>query len=167
MDFDFYIAQFNASLANINKKDFNKQGLQLHVGVVLNSVALKIYKLEWSGDINNPITATSRIFFSIWVSDKTIKEGRLYYNIHALKLSALPGYKITSRNFAAQFRKEFRKQMKEWPNVELNFGPLTLMEGWVELNDQSLQKDISVLTARFLKVCPLIDQLLLEYKIEQ
>jgi hypothetical protein len=44
---------------------------------------VKIYKPEWSGDVI--IAGFKRTdFFSIWINDKTIREGKMYYNIHAL-----------------------------------------------------------------------------------
>lgn len=102
MDYEFYLKNFEAVFSKMGKDDFADSGIHLFVGIVLDSVVIKAYKKEWSGDIKNPLTADSRIFFSVWINDKTIKKGRLYYNIHALKLRQLKGYKVISRNFAAQ-----------------------------------------------------------------
>jgi hypothetical protein len=43
-----------------------------------------------------------------------------------------------------------------------DFGPLTLMEGWVDLNEY-LQEDIIELVQKFLKVS-FIDKVLAQYK---
>jgi hypothetical protein len=164
MDHDFYLGKFNAALLSLDKKDFDKLDLRFFLGVVLNSVAIKIYKPDWSGDKQNPLTAESRIFFSIWINDKTIGENKLYYNIHALKLRKLIGYKITSRDFAERFRKQFIKQQEDWPNTDTRYGPLTLMQGWEKLEPETMENDIVRLAKNFLKISPIIDETLNYYK---
>ncbi|MET3538679.1 hypothetical protein [Chryseobacterium limigenitum] len=164
MDYHFYQKKFQEALDQISQKEFNDLGLKFSVETILESVVLKIYKPEWSSDPQSSLDASSRIFFSIWISDKTIKEGRLYYNIHALKLRELKGYKIQSRNFAENFRNRFTKYQKDWDNVSVKFGPLTLMEGWIELKTDNLQKDIIKLSNSFLKISSLIDETLHLFK---
>ena len=160
MDFNFYKSRFEHTIQNISKKEFENAGLKLSVDEVLQSIALKIYKPEWSNDFKAPLNSKSRIFFSVWVNDKSVKERKLYYNIHALKLRELKGYKIASRNFAEKFRTQFIKYQKDWKNVNTNFGPLTLMEGWIDLNLDTIQNDLSDLAHRFLKISFLIDETL-------
>ncbi|UWX62617.1 hypothetical protein N0B40_10055 [Chryseobacterium oranimense] len=164
MDYNFYRRNFEEAAEDIFFKQFEDLGLKLSVEEVLESVALKIYKPEWSNDFKSPLNSKSRIFFSVWVNDKTIKEGKRYYNIHALKLRELKGYKISSRNFAEKFRTQFIKYQEEWENVEVNFGPLTLMEGWINLNIETIQNDIIDLAWNFLKISPLIDHTLDVFK---
>jgi hypothetical protein len=94
------------------------------------------------------------------VNDKTIEEGKLFYNIHALKLRELKGYKIGSRDFAEKFRTQFVEHQKDWKNVSISFGPLTLMEGWIDLNLVTIQNDVSDLAQKFLKISFLIDDTL-------
>jgi hypothetical protein len=63
-----------------------------------------------------------------------------------------------------------------WPNVSVDYGPLTLMQGWIEvapdraeqdvleqdiLEEEILEQDILALMERFRLVSPLIDRLLL------
>jgi len=165
MDHNFYKRNFEAATEDISFKPFDDFGLKLSVEEVLESVALKIYKPEWSNDFESPLNSKSRIFFSVWVNDKTIKEGKLYYNIHALKLRELKGYKISSRDFAEKFRNQFTEYQKEWKNVEVNLGPLTLMEGWIELNNESIKNDLINLSQKFLKISPLVDKTLEHYKL--
>jgi hypothetical protein len=98
--------------------------------VILDSVFLKLYKNAWATPLQDPLTAESRIFFSIWMNDAAIEEQRIYYNIHAFKLRHLKGYAIQSRKFADTFRDSFKVHAYNWPNVRVAFGPLTLMEGW-------------------------------------
>lgn len=160
MDYNFYKRNFQEAVEDIFFRQFDDLGLKLSVEEVLESVALKIYKPEWSNDFKSPLNSKSRIFFSVWVNDKTIKEGKLYYNIHALKLRELKGYKISSRNFAEKFRNKFIEYQKEWENVDVHFGPLILMEGWINLNIGTIQNDIIDLAWNFLKISPVIDDTL-------
>ncbi|PWN59724.1 hypothetical protein [Chryseobacterium viscerum] len=164
MDSTFYLKKFHSAATEIPEKILSNNGLKLSVEIVLESVALKVYNPEWSGNPQSPLDAEGRIFFSVWINDKTISERKIYYNIHALKLRRLKGYTITSRNFAQDFRNEFLKYQKEWPNVSVNYGPLTLMEGWVALKEDHIEKDIQELAQRFLKISPIIDNVLKQYK---
>jgi hypothetical protein len=58
---------------------------------VLNSAFLKLYKKSWATPLQNPLTAESRIFFSIWINDSAIEEQKILYKIHAFKLRYLKG----------------------------------------------------------------------------
>ncbi|HEY8893873.1 MAG TPA: hypothetical protein VIM79_03630 [Niastella sp.] len=165
MNTAYYLQEFQSACNRINKKPFDDQQLQIFSGIVLNSAVVKVYKPEWSNDPQNALTATSRIFFSIWVNAVTIKENRLYYNIHAFKLRQLNGHKIASRPFAEQFRDQFKKHSKGWPNVDTQYGPLTLMQGWKLLDHESLQDDSIKLVQQFLKIAPIVDTTLEHYKI--
>lgn len=165
MDYHFYQQKFQEAVDQISQKEFNDLGLKISIETILESVALKIYKPEWSNNPQSPLDASSRIFFSIWISDKTIEEGKLYYNIHALKLRELKGYKIQSRNFAEDFRNRFTEYQKDWDNVSVTYGPLTLIQGWRELKEENLQQDIIKLSQSFLKISPIIDETLNHFKI--
>jgi hypothetical protein len=157
MNTPFYLKEFESACSKINKQQLAQHSLHLFTGVVLNSVVVKIYKPEWSNDPPNAVTASSRIFFSVWINSATIKENRLYYNIHAFKLRQINGYKITSRLFAERFRDQFKRFSKDWPNVDTKYGPLTLMQGWKPLDHESLQADIIELVQQFYKIAPFID----------
>lgn len=132
--------------------------LHYFAGPVLGAIAFKIYKPEWSSDPANPLTSSGRIFFSIWVTDRSIRENKLLYNIHALKLRQFKTYRLTSRDFAARFRFRFKPHQPDWPNCSLDYGPLTLMEGWTPLNPDTLKADIVHLAKKFIKLSPLIDE---------
>jgi len=82
------------------------------------------------------------------------------YNIHALKLRQLQGYALTSQQFASDFREQFKRVEHHWPNVELNFGPQTLMQGWIGSDDASFRTGMLKLANQFLTVDHLIDNLL-------
>ncbi|MEN2400168.1 hypothetical protein GKZ90_0010290 [Flavobacterium sp. MC2016-06] len=160
MDYQFYLDKFQESANLIDKKILEEKNLLLYVGVVLDSVCLKLYKKEWSSNLDDPLNAKTRIFFSVWINDKTLKDKRLFYNIHALKLRELKGYSITSRNFAADFRIRFKDFEDHWENINLKLGPLTLMEGWKNLDDTNLENSILDLAKNFLEIEPLIEQTL-------
>ncbi|HSH66152.1 MAG TPA: hypothetical protein VLB84_10215 [Bacteroidia bacterium] len=164
MDFEYYLKKFRKSAEQLNKKMLNEKLIEVHVGVTLNSVVLKLYKKEWTNDNNDPVNAKTRIFFSIWVNDETIKKNKLFYNIHALKLRQLKGYSITSREFAIRFRNDFKKHEKDWKNVSVKFGPLTLMEGWEPLDNENLENIILKLANNFLKIEQLIDTTLEKFE---
>ena len=72
------------------------------------------------------------------------------YNIHALKLRQLNGYSIASRKFAESFRVRFAEFEQQWPNVSLNYGPLTLMQGWIEPDPEKMREEITALANNFL-----------------
>jgi hypothetical protein len=157
MDYEFYLNTFQRSADQLDKKQLNEKQLEIFVGVVLNSVGLKLYKKEWASDKADPVNSRSRIFFSIWVNDDTLIENKIFYNIHAFKLRELKGYSITSREFATNFRKDFEKHRSNWENVSVKFGPLTLMEGWKNLDVGNLENTIVTLSSNFLEIEHLID----------
>ncbi|TDX01556.1 hypothetical protein [Dinghuibacter silviterrae] len=149
MNHPYYIDRFQKAAARLAPTE-----MQIDVGEVLQCVCLKVFKPEWTHD-------PARIFFSVWLSDYAIQKGRLLYNIHAFKLRKLKGYTIASRDFAARFREGF--DSNGWPNVSVQYGPLTLMEGWTRLDQDTLQKDIADLAEKFLKTAHLIDDTLRLY----
>jgi len=139
-------------------------GLLYFAGPVLGAIAFKIYKPEWASDPATPLTSSGRIFFSIWVTDRSIRENKLLYNIHALKLRQFKTHRLPSRDFAARFRTLLKPHLPDWPNLSIDFGPLTLMQGWIPLNPNTLQSDIIRLAQKFETISPLIDQTIATFK---
>ncbi|AZA92755.1 Uncharacterised protein [Chryseobacterium nakagawai] len=164
MDYTFYTKQFHSVITEISKEKFEGLGLKVSIEVVLESVALKVYKPEWAADQKSPLDSAGRIFFSVWVNDKALQEEKLYYNIHALKLREFKNYKIANRDFAQDFRHEFSKYQKGWPNISLKYGPLTLMQGWVSFKPDNMQENIHELVQHFLNISFIIDEVLERYK---
>jgi hypothetical protein len=72
------------------------------------------------------------------------------------------GHVITSRDFASDFRKSFKAMSNSWPNIRVDYGPLTLMQGWIEFREESFERDVLGLMSQFAAVCPIIDRLLEE-----
>jgi hypothetical protein len=138
----------------------NRDGLICKQGFYKSCSVLKLQKTSWTNDPMDRVQNKSGIFFSIWMSAESIRKNQVNYNVHALKLRQLAGYSITSRNFANDFRKTFAPLRAAWPNVSVDYGPQTLMQGWIEINSNSFEKDILLLMERFEDVSPLIDGLL-------
>jgi hypothetical protein len=164
MGYKHYLSTFQKSADKLDKKLLQKKQIEVAVGEILDSVFLKLYKKSWTSSGQYPVKAESRIFFSIWVNDSILQERKIFYNIHALKLRHLKGYKIQSRQFADSFRENFKTVEKKWENVSVKFGPLTLMEGWIKLDNENIIGDILKLANNFLDVDNLIDETLAEFK---
>ena len=126
---------------------------------------LKLLKDAWTNDSHDQLRNTSGIFFSIWESTRKGDEDRLLYNIHALKMRQLQGYKARSREFAFAFRREFLPYWGAWPHVSTDYGPLTLMQGWIERRPHRLARDIYDLAQPFQDLVPVIDRLLSEVAV--
>lgn len=161
MEMTYYLDTFQQSAAQL-REELSRHGLEVKAGVWLKSVAVKIQKPSWRNQASIPFS--DFIFFSTWVNDESLKLGRLNYNIHALKLRELEGYSIKAREFADAFRTKAKAFAEEWPNISFDFGPLTLMEGWVKLDEQHLDDAIRDLAGKFMKLQGIIDDLLAERK---
>jgi hypothetical protein len=135
-------------------------GLACKQGIYTNCAVLKLQRPGWTNDPMDRVQNESGIFFSVWIGDEAARLSRAKYNIHALKLRELKGYRITSRDFAAAFREGFSPLRDSWPNVAVDFGPLTLMEGWIDVEPADCENQIFELLQRFELIAPLIDRLL-------
>lgn len=164
MEFNNYLNTFQKAADKLNKKLLQEKQIEVAVGVVLYSVFLKLYKKSWANPSEDPLTAESRIFFSIWINDTTLSAQKVYYNIHAFKLRKLKGYSIESKKFADTFRTHFKDFDSNWENVSVKYGPLTLMEGWVKFEEKTLEEVILKLSHDFLEINHLIDHTLAEFK---
>ena len=154
--------EFQTAANQIDKNLLAQKQLKVWPGKLLNCDVLKIYKNAWANPSKDPVTSPSRIFFSIWVDPDN--KHQLFYNIHALKLRQLKGFKIESRKFAETFRKEFKPFSHKWENVSTDFGPLTLMQGFVTLEQKTFLHEVLKLSNNFLGIEQLIDQTLDRFK---
>ena len=165
MDTSFYLDKFQKAADKLDKRLLTKK--KVESAVVLygkDCVVLKLYKRAWANQFQDPLTSESRIFFSVWISDSSIKEQKLLYNIHALKLRQLKGYSIQSRKFAGIFRDSFKAFEHKWKNVSVDFGPQTLMEGWQSIDTENFQNDILELANNFLEIEHLVDDTIANFK---
>ncbi|CAI2767680.1 hypothetical protein [Flavobacterium collinsii] len=164
MNTTFYLEKFQEAADRLDQKILSEKSIEVAVGIYLDSVFIKLYKKSWSTNPDEALTSESRIFFSVWISDSDIEKQRLMYNIHALKLRKFKVYTIESRKFAEVFRKSFKTYENGWPNVTTNHGPLTLMEGWLNLDLENLQEEIVQLSNNFLEIEHLIDAAFDQFK---
>jgi hypothetical protein len=162
MDTSHYLDIFQNAVNRLDKKPFVQKHLELKVGIWLNSVVLKIQKPSWLNDAPRAKPCEESVCFSAWMGDDSIRDSKLLYNIHALKLRKLNAYSIKSRDFAEGFRTRFKPFEKDWPNVSVQLGPLTLMEGFVKIDINHFEHEIIGLAARFLSIEFIIDELLAE-----
>jgi hypothetical protein len=156
------VQRFCAVFAKIKARfdERNHDGLICKQGFYEACSVLKLQKASWTNDPMDRVQNKSGIFFSIWMNEVSMRKNRANYNIHALKLRQLEGYSITSRDFANDFRNGLASMRNTWPNVSMDYGPLTLMQGWIEIDSNSFEKDLLVLLERFTLVSRLIDRLL-------
>lgn len=161
---EMYIQVFQHATEWIDKGMLEKMQMEVAVGEVLDSVFLKMYKKTWVHPQKDPLTATSRIFFSVWINDRAIEEKIIFYNIHAFKLRELPGYAIASKKFAALFREKIKPYKQNWENLSVQYGPLTLMEGWAEIDPTHFQHVVGELANRFFEIAALVDETLEAFK---
>lgn len=163
-DFDYYLDQFEKAAKVVNKKIQGKKDIEIQTGIWLNSVVLRLQKKHWANNPYEKPHSGSAIFMGIWIDKEAIANDKLLYNIHALRLRQLNGYALQSRAFATSFREKFKKFEHKWGNVSVDFAPQTLMQGWITLNKEKVQKDVLDLANNFLEVEHLIDKTLSEFK---
>lgn len=159
-----YLNKFENAVNAFDKKVLEKSGLEIQTGIWLNSVVLRLQKKHWANNPDDKPQSGSAIFIGIWIDQEAFSKKILKYNIHALKLRELNGYALQSRAFADSFRQKFKEFEQKWENVNVQFGPQTLMEGWIPLNEENIQKDILNLINSFIEIVPLIDETLLEFQ---
>jgi hypothetical protein len=139
--------------------------LEVASGSWLGSSALKVQKRAWTNAPGITEAGQSGIFFSVWVDEEAHKNRQVLYNIHALKLRNLPGYSIQSREFVAAFRARLARQKAIWPHISVDYGPQTLMQGWIALDDARLEQDVAKLINQFVPLAAVIDDLLEQRKV--
>ncbi|HEY8927691.1 MAG TPA: hypothetical protein VIM55_00770 [Mucilaginibacter sp.] len=166
MDTTFYLSLFQQAVDQLDKRLLNQKQLQADTGVWLDAVVLRLYKQHWANIPDAKPQTGPAIFFSIWTANADLKERKLFYNVHALKLRKLNGYAITSRRFADDFREQFKSLEHNWPNVSMKFGPQTLMQGWKTVNLDFLVEDILNLANKLIEIDILIENLLANVKVK-
>lgn len=164
MNTEIYLDKFENAVNAFDKKVLEKSGLEIQTGIWLNSVVIRLQKKHWANDPDEKPNSGSAIFMGIWIDQEAFSKKILKYNIHALKLRQLNGYALQSRVFADSFREKFKKIEQKWENLSVQFGPQTLMEGWISLNDEKIHEDILHLIYNFIEIAPLIDETLLEFQ---
>lgn len=164
MNNEIYLNKFENAVKTFDKKALEKSRLEIQTGIWLNSVVLRLQKKHWANNPDEKPHSGSAIFMGIWIDQEAFSKKILKYNIHALKLRELNGYALQSRAFADSFREKFKEFEQKWENVSIQFGPQTLMEGWIPLKDERIYEDILNLIKSFIEIVPLIDETLLEFQ---
>lgn len=158
------LSDFEHVAKQLNQQALMNSEVEATAGFYEDAACLKLYKAAWASPNQPPLTADSRIFFAVWVEAASFKQSKLFYNIHALKLRQLAGYNIASREFAARFRQRFQPFQSQFPNVSVDFGPLTLMQGFVDTDFNDCQAQAMHLSENFLRIAHLIDETLADFK---
>jgi hypothetical protein len=156
------VQRFRVVFAKIKARfdEHTNDGLICKQGFYNDCSVVKLQKDSWTNDRMDRVQNKTGIFFSVWIDQDAASKSRANYNIHALKLRQLEGYSITSRDFARDFRDGSASMRDAWPNVSVDYGPLTLMQGWIEIVPKGFEEDILVLLERFKPVSRVIDLLL-------
>jgi len=146
-------------IADTAQPSLQSHQLETSVGLWHNSAVLKVQKRDWK-EVPADGSPEAGIFFSIWVEAKSLKKNQAFYNIHALRLRSLSAYTLQSREFAAAFRARFQHQKDAWPHVSLEYGPQTLMQGWISLDSGHADEEMASLIRLFIPAAIIIDELL-------
>ena len=121
---------------------------------------LYLAKSHWTNRFDENRASTIGIFFSIWVTPKLIEQGRFAYNIHSKQLSKLPGYKLTPRKFADEFRLAVEARVADWPGIRMDYGPSTLLQGHDSCDLDSFAEKVEDRVSEFVEIHKEIDVLL-------
>lgn len=127
-----------------------------------DSATLYLAKPHWTNRFDHARDSTIGIFCCIWVSPKLLEQKQFAYNIHSKAIRKLPGYKLTSQKFASDFRKLVDVQVISWPNISLDHGPLTLLQGTDVCELDSFAEKITERINGFVSIHHHVDALLNE-----
>ena len=121
---------------------------------------LYIAKKHWTNRFDLEREATIGVFFCVWVSPELVEKQEYAYNIHSKQLHKLPTYKLASREFANEFPKIVKTRVSSWPNIRMDYGPITLLEGRGTLELGSFKETIEERISEFVGIHAQIDKLL-------
>lgn len=157
-------------LGQVEKKQ--SPGLKKNFGLVCrempygdDSAVMYVAKDSWTNRFDPERDRTRGIFFSSWVSHELMKKGVFAYNIHAMKLRELPGYKLQGRRFAEEFRARVADDISDWPNVSIDHGPLTLLQGDDTFSEDTFADQVTARIDAFTTIHHHLDELLEEAKV--
>lgn len=125
-----------------------------------NEAPLYLGKSDWTNRFDQDRDSTIGVFCSIWVSDKLLQKRQFAYNIHSKAISKLPGYKLMPRKFANDFRQLVESSVVQWPNIRLDYGPSTLLEGRDTCEPDSFAANVEARISGFVDIHHHIDSLL-------
>ncbi len=132
-------------------------GLLIKTGEGLGAAILKLLKPSWTTDSPDVLLNTNGLFFGVWVDADCESKGIARYNVHAKKLRYIKGQTFAAREFARSFRVQGGDELANWPNFTYPKGPITLFQGHVPLDIDTLYAETAALMDRFAALCPFID----------
>ena len=121
---------------------------------------LYLAKPHWTNRFDSKRESTIGIFCALWVSPKLLEQDQFAYNIHSKSIRKLPGYKLTSKEFASEFRSLVKSSVSQWPGIRLDCGPTTLLEGRETSELGSFADNVEERILGFAGICQHIDELL-------
>ncbi len=121
---------------------------------------LYMAKPHWTNRFDEKRESTIGIFCSIWVSPSLLKERKFAYNIHSKAIRTLPGYTVTSQEFAKEFRSLVKAKVSKWPGISLNHGPTTLLQGKDACELDSFAEKVEARIQGFVDIHEYVDDLL-------
>lgn len=154
-----YLELLSALQQRIRSKLLDEHDLHCEVGEWLDCAVLKLQKKTWTKN-----GLGEGVFFSVWIGEKELKRNRFNYNIHAYKLRLWKDHEIKPVEFASSFRSRVRSLAGSWPNLEMDYGPQTLMQGWLDLSAETFERDVSDLIEKFVGIQGIVDEMLQERK---
>jgi hypothetical protein len=155
-----YIAVFNSLKADRASEFHSRHGLSIKTGEGLDAVILKLIKPSWTTDNPAELLNTNGLFFSVWIDAECEAAGIARFNLHAKKLRAIKGERFAAREFARGFRVQAQDEVAAFPNWKYPKGPITLFEGHVPLDADTLKQETSELMDKFATLVPVLDQML-------
>lgn len=157
-----YLEVFN-TLKSERAAEFQAQhGLAIKTGEGFGAAILKLLKPSWTTDGMDEILNTNGLFFSVWVDPECEALGIVRFNLHAKKLRFIKGEAFAAREFARAFRVQAQDEVAVFPNWKHPKGPITLFEGHVPLDLETLHAETSTLLDRFAALCPILEKVLAE-----
>jgi hypothetical protein len=155
-----YLDSFTA-LKSERAAEFQTQhGLTIKTGEGLGAAILKLLKPSWTTDGPGEILNSNGLFFGVWVDAECEARGIARYNLHAKKLRFIKGEAFAAREFARAFRAQGKDELAGWPNWSYPKGPITLFQGHVPLDANTLHAETSALMDRFAQLAPMLERLL-------
>src|SRR5689334_6965747 len=90
-----YLSAFRGAAATVSTHSNWDRQLVCRVGYHMDCAVLKVQKAEWTNDNLSAMGNQTGVFFSIWITQKRSAAGRAEYNIHAMQLRKVNGFRLT------------------------------------------------------------------------
>lgn len=125
---------------------------------------LYLAKAHWTNRFDEKRESTIGIFCAIWVTPALVAKNQFAYNIHSKAIRKLPGYQLASIPFARDFRQRVSSKVADWPDISLDHGPTTLLQGSDSSDLDDFAQRVEDRILGFVDIATDIDELLEETK---